>query len=194
MRLFAFPIGCALFGKGSSAFAGVFGHKDRRNQFGLIVVALVHRPATRFLDDLLGDLHREGAVSDDPRGKRHGTIQRRAFGHFVDEAEFIGPGCVDEVTRQRKFHRDTLGDLIRQHHHAARSRDEASLSLGDTKLGFGRSDDKVARDHQFQTTSKRVTLNRGDQRLGGRRLHDTAKSAALDCRAFTAKKSFEVHA
>ena len=188
------PVGRALFSEGRRAFARVLAHEHLGHQLALLVPPRFEAPATRFLDHLLGDFHRERTVGGDRLCQLHRPVHHAAIGHPVDQAQLVSAGGVDEIAGQRQFHRDLGRDLVGQFHQAAGRRDEAALDLGNAELRTTMGDHHVARDHQFEPACQRIAFDSGDDRLGRALLRQPTEAAPFYDRALAAQEALEVHA
>src|SRR5690606_37244918 len=109
-RLLAGPDGLTLFGKGSSALLGISGREDMGNSGALQVEHIGGTPIARFHDDLLGRLHRQGAVGSNGVCQFQGPFKRLpGLDQTIDQAVLMETLGREHVAGKNSFH----GDMVR---------------------------------------------------------------------------------
>src|SRR5262245_53583324 len=115
--------------------------------------------------ELLGDLDRERSVGRDLLSDLHSRRHQPIGLHYsADEANLVGPPCMDALARQEHFHRDCERNRAYEPHGAIAVDDRPAYLRAAERSGGGR-DPEVAALRKLQPTGEAVAVDGCDHRL-----------------------------
>ena len=128
-------------------------------------------------------------------GQGFGAMKSLAGGgKQVDQAPLPRFSGRHHLACQCILHGDLARNALGQTQQTTRPRDQTTLDLGQAKLRVVCSDDEVAGQRNFKTTSQSKTLNSSDDWLLGGCFNDAAQTTPRQFYTLATHKSFEVHA